>query len=75
METIETKNKDQGAFAIMDHDYIQEGLSKREYFAAKAMQSYAAGEYIGESGMRHEKIASWSVQMADALLSALENKL
>jgi hypothetical protein len=48
------------------------GLTKREYFAALAMQSYAGGEYIGQRGMPHEMIAEWSVKMAEALLKELE---
>jgi hypothetical protein len=51
-----------------------EGLTKREYFATKAMQAYAGREYTGQSGMSHEMIASWSVEMADTLLSALANE-
>ena len=51
------------------------GLTKREYFAAKAMQAYAGGEYTGQNGMPHEMIAEWSVKMADALLEALEEKV
>ena len=50
------------------------GLTKREYFAAKAMQAYTGGEYTRQSGMPHEMIAEWSVKMADALLEALEKK-
>jgi len=50
------------------------GITKREYFAAKAMQAYASGEYTAQSGMPHENIAEWSVKMADALLEALANE-
>lgn len=47
------------------------GLTKREYFAAKAMQGYCGGEYIGQSGLPQEIIAQWCVVMADALIKAL----
>lgn len=50
------------------------GLTKREYFAAKAMQGYCGGEYTGQSGMPVESIAKWAVEMSDALLSALAEK-
>lgn len=50
------------------------GLSKREYFAGLAMQSYAGGEFTGQSGTPHKELAEWSVKMADALLKALETK-
>lgn len=52
--------------------FVNAGLTKREYFAAKAMQGYCGGEYTGQSGMPHEQIAAWSVNMADALLKQLE---
>ena len=43
------------------------GLTKREYFAGLAMQGYTGQLDI-------ESIAKWSVEMADALLKALETK-
>lgn len=46
------------------------GLTKREYFAALAMQSYVQ---LGNS-ILNEKVAEWSVQMADALITALNEK-
>lgn len=48
------------------------GITKREYMATKAMQGYCGGEYTGQSGMPHENIAKWAVEMADALLLELE---
>jgi hypothetical protein len=44
------------------------GMSKREYFAAMAMQGAIAGQ------TRHDldKVAEVSVQMADALIAELE---
>lgn len=47
------------------------GLTKREKFAAMAMQGYCGGEFTGQSGMAHGQIAEWSVKMADALIEAL----
>jgi len=70
------KNSNLPAFAssaMTDRSgYQQDGLTKREYFAGLAMQSYASGEFTGQSGMPHEVIAEWSVKMADALLKQLE---
>lgn len=48
------------------------GLTKREYFAGLAMQSYFGGEFTGQSGMPCEMMANACVQMADALLKELE---
>ncbi len=47
------------------------GLTKREYFAAMAMQGYCGGEFIGQSGMPQDSIAKWCVDMADALINQL----
>lgn len=48
------------------------GLTKREYFAGLAMQSYFGGEFTGQSGMPYDTIAKNCVAMADALLKELE---
>ena len=34
------EEKEKGAFACVNKDYLQEGLTKREYFAACAMQAF-----------------------------------
>jgi len=58
-----------------DKGWEQElGMTKREYYAAKAMQGYAGGEFTGQSGMPYEQIAEWSVRMADALVCELAKK-
>ncbi len=41
------------------------GMTLRDYFAAKAMQS----ELIANNGCENEKIASWAYAMADAMLA------
>jgi len=57
------------AFPIRDDlGVANEGMTLRDYFAAKALQAYGGGEYTGQSGMPHEKIAEWSYGMADAML-------
>ncbi len=45
----------------------QEGMTLRDYFAAKAMQTSAAQEY---GGMTPDDIAKRSYAMADAMLKA-----
>lgn len=71
MDKSETKNKDRGAFACIDTEYLQEGLTKREYFASKALQGMCAGIAKPENPI---VIAKDAVDLADALLEALEKK-
>ena len=70
------------AFACVGHDalgggYQQNGLTKREYFAAMAMQGILANTTVsdilsGNNGMQiPELIAEYSVQYADAVLAEL----
>lgn len=74
------KNADKPAFPIKgidNEDYLEQcelakGLTKRERFAMAAMQGYCGGEWTGQSGIPHSKIAEWSVGMADTLLNELE---
>jgi hypothetical protein len=73
MVKTEAQNNGEQKVSIVEGD-AWSGITKREYFAAKAMQAYAGGEHTGQSGMPHEMIADWSVKMADALLSALANE-
>ncbi len=49
--------------------YIHQGLSKREYFAAMAMQGYLSGEMFMRQS--REEISAKSVMAADALIEAL----
>ena len=70
-------NANESAFPISmgpvsDGDYIP-GLTKRELFAAMAMQGYLASVgVVGGPVPRDEDIARYSVDTADALLAALE---
>lgn len=51
------------------------GLTKREYFAAIAMQATDLEAYAVKYGSKWaEEVANDSVQMADALLRALEER-
>lgn len=50
--------------------YAREGMTLREYYAGLAMQGSSAIREWND----HDGIAKWSVEMADALLAALEAK-
>lgn len=78
---IKVENKDQSAFAMCMFDatsgasLIEYGLSKREYFAAKAMKGILASRGLQEA-LNQDRIA-WedcAVEYADKLLRALEKK-
>lgn len=47
------------------------GLTKREHFAAMAMQGYVSEL---TDGVSKEALAEWSVGMADALIEALNKE-
>lgn len=48
----------------------QDGMSLRDYFAAKAMQSYIIT--MKNIVTSDEKIVAWSYEMADAMIKARE---
>lgn len=50
---------------------INQGLSKREYFAAKSLQGYISADFTANSGIPHNELAKWAVDMADALINEL----
>lgn len=56
--------------SIMD----QPGLSKREYFAAMALQGILAAHNIYETGVNNEVNARTAVNAADWLIKALNEK-
>jgi hypothetical protein len=53
-----------------DSTYVSYGLSKREHFAAMAMQGMCANSSLIQI-WTYQNIAEWSVQQADALIEAL----
>lgn len=63
------ENGDQRAFPADAHTHTDGGLTKREYFAAMAMQAYV-NNYYGEEDETMQAIRS--VKMADALLAELD---
>jgi len=69
------ENGERGAFAYgMANEqchHSQDGLTKREYFAGLALQSYI-NNYFGGSERDTEHCAKMSVHMADALLEELK---
>jgi hypothetical protein len=52
--------------------YSAPGLTKREYFAAMAMQGLVASDTTHELG--YEDAAKWAVKHADALIAALNTQ-
>jgi len=80
MEDTKTKLGDAPAFASVAYSvsgdgYCQEGLTIREYFAAKAMQSLCINN--GKNCYKFNKVdelAIEAVNVADALIRALKNK-
>ncbi len=67
----------QSAFPLCvgDHGEIAEinhGLTKREYFAAIALQ--ALGRYLLDGGSNANEIAKEAVYFADALIEALNTR-
>lgn len=53
-------------------DYASDGLTKREYFAAIAMQGLLACE--SNNNESYARIAEWAVKHADALITALNGE-
>lgn len=64
-----TKNADAPAFPD-NWDAKYGGLTKREYFAAMAMQGIA----VQNADFGTSQVVKWAVDMADALLKELENE-
>jgi hypothetical protein len=71
------------AFPIpgMNHSAMYNGLTKREYFAAVALQGLLANSVMGDADL-HESAKEWrksiskaAVEFADATLSILEDKV
>lgn len=70
-------NKDEGAFARI----TSAGLTKREYFAAAALQGILSNDYTIQAAKSKSTsndftvaIAEMSLDFADALLNAMEIK-
>jgi len=76
------ENKDKLAFASTaissdGNSYHQDGLTKREYFAAMAMQGLLSNKYFQvykEGKLFVDVVAKTSIEMADELLNQLNQK-
>ena len=72
-----SENRDNGGPAfpcdeLLDQSgtvHRSEGMSLRDYFAAKAMQA-AATNPVGAEGFTFEERAAWAYAQADAMLEA-----
>ena len=54
-----------------DGTYGDPGLTKREYFAAVAMQGMIASGILAHDDSAPSDAATWAVECADALIDAL----
>jgi len=82
MNTVKVENKDLPAFASVamsgNDGYQQDGLTKREYFAALAMQALASNPDWAKT-MRtpddwdeyKDRLAKGAVELADSVISEL----
>ena len=61
------------AFPTLDKFYPEHGMSLRDYFAAKAMQSLIIQIYNPEYNSA-EDIAKWSYEFADAMIRESQKK-
>jgi hypothetical protein len=64
-------NPDDGAFGMSSEDGFQLGLTKREYFAAMAMQAFASR---ADSSGTYKAFAEDAVAQADALIKELNKQ-
>ena len=48
----------------------EEGMTLRDYFAAKALSAYWNDPEVSESISTPENVAKWAYEMADAMLKA-----
>lgn len=64
------------AFAMLDPNgsYTQPGLTKREYFAAMALQGMLANNAEGNTKWNYDIIAQHCCKAADALIEQLNNQ-
>lgn len=63
------KAKTDGDMSAFPNGYVCVGLTKREYFAAAAMQAFASLD-----GVDILRTARWAVQQADALIAELNKE-
>ena len=68
------ENGEQGITGYATECGCSHGLTKREHFAALAMQGMLARSYsVGEQEPPYDAMIAWSVRCADDLLRALSH--
>ncbi len=68
-EDLERYDKSGSAFPMRGAEFVNFGLTVREYFAATAMQGLLAADI--EAGLKPKGAANCAVAFADALIAAL----
>ena len=53
---------------------VEDGLTKREYIAAMAMQGMLANSELTNETFKERLVAAWSVDCADALIDELNKE-
>lgn len=64
-------NKNDPVYPIGNDPIASEGISKREYFAAMAMQGFLSNPDIASTQYNREAVAEASVGMADFIIERL----
>ena len=60
------------AFPVSTDNYHYEGMTLRDYFAAKAMEGHVAARHGDYELFKPEGVAAWAYVMADAMLKERE---
>lgn len=60
--------------AYKQYNRIEQGMTLRDYFAAKAMHAYMSGPDVSGNEESRRLCAKWSYQVADAMLAARNAK-
>jgi hypothetical protein len=72
------ENGKKSAFACVDEDYLQSGLTKREYFAIHILSGMNANGMTTQEGVQPpycmliEERVKYAIEQADALLAELD---
>lgn len=75
MNTSNVKNQDLPAFACVSNDYQQDGLTKREYFAAMAMQGIVSNQdYLRDLNTDPDLLVTIILELTDKLLEKLSSE-
>lgn len=69
MDEGKNSGNEQSLLSLLGAGPYSHGLTKREYFAAMAMQGFCSNTEVGN--MESKRIAEFAVDQADALLAEL----